>query len=98
MAPVSDNSAAPADETKVRSKIVNNRATAAAMEWAWQKSQAYKTTYRKKKSGYLVAEQELDSSVLWCWSSTNQILTAKVTYALFAFTTKPAFTTVIALH
>lgn len=27
---VSDNSAAPADETKVRSKIVNNRATAAA--------------------------------------------------------------------
>ena len=64
MAPVSDNSAAPADETKVRSKIVNNRATAAATEWAWQKSQAYKTIYRKKKSDYSVAEQELDSAVL----------------------------------
>jgi len=51
MAPVSDNSAAPADKTKIWSKIVNNRATAAAVEWAWQKSQAYKTIYRKKEIG-----------------------------------------------
>lgn len=72
MAPVSDNSAATADETKVRSKIVNNRATAAAMEWAWQKNQAYKTIYRKKKSDYSVAEQEFDIAVLGHWSSTNQ--------------------------
>lgn len=52
MVPVSDNSAAPADETRVRSKTVNNRATATAMAWAWQKSQAYKNIYRKKESDY----------------------------------------------
>lgn len=48
MAPASDNSAVPADETKVRSKTVNNRATAAAREWAWQKTQVYKIIYRKE--------------------------------------------------
>lgn len=48
MAPASDNSAAPADETKVRSKTVNNRATAAAREWVWQKTQVYKIIYRKR--------------------------------------------------
>lgn len=64
MAPASDNSADPADETKVRSKTVNNRATAAAMEWAQRKSQAYRNIYRKKRSDYSVAERELDSAVL----------------------------------
>lgn len=28
--------------------LINNAATAAAPEWSWQKSQAYKTIYRKK--------------------------------------------------
>lgn len=57
MARASDISAAPADETEVRSKAVNNRATVATREWAWQKRQTYKS-----KSDYSVGEQELDSS------------------------------------
>lgn len=52
-----DISAAPADETEFRSKAVNNRATAATGEWAWQNRQTY-----KKKSEYSGGEQELESS------------------------------------
>lgn len=51
MAPVSDILPAPADETKGRSKAVNNRAIVATREGAWQKRQT-----DKKKSDYSVGE------------------------------------------
>lgn len=57
MPPARDISAAPADETEVRSKAVHNRATVATRQWAWQKRQTY-----KKKLDYSVDEQELGSS------------------------------------
>lgn len=67
VAPVSDNSAAPADETKIMSKII--------MWPPLQKSKAYKTIYRKK-------EIRVGECSVWCWSSNIYRLLKQPTFYL----------------